>query len=126
MIKRLELSNPDSCMSRARDDEMTFVLLARDLSAPETIRFWVGSRLMKGLNDISDPQITEALDCANAMEKQSLAPRIQTKTYKIEYIDVMMRRHKCYMAFKTDLTRTDYINTLAELGCKVLSAVAVP
>jgi hypothetical protein len=33
MIKSKELSDPQSCMSRARDDEMTFVLLARDLCA---------------------------------------------------------------------------------------------
>ena len=34
MIKKKELSDPNSCMSKARDDEMTFVLLGRDAAAP--------------------------------------------------------------------------------------------
>lgn len=38
MIKSRELSDPNSCMSRAKDDEMTFVLLGRDAAAPQAIR----------------------------------------------------------------------------------------
>lgn len=70
MIKREELSNPDSCMSRARDDEMTFVLLARDAAAPVAIRAWVRERLRLGKNVAFDDQILEALECADAMEEQ--------------------------------------------------------
>ena len=70
MVKLEELSNPKSCMSRAGDHEMTFVLLARDAAAPKTIRFWVSERIRLGKNDARDNQILEALHCANFMEQQ--------------------------------------------------------
>lgn len=68
MIKTRELSDPDSCMSRARDDEMTFVLLARDIAAPGAIREWCRLRCLHGKNKPRDPQIAEALECARTME----------------------------------------------------------
>ena len=70
MRKRDELSNPDSCMNRAKDDEMTFVLLGRDAAAPAAIRAWVGFRVKLGKNNFNDPQITEALECARKMEAE--------------------------------------------------------
>lgn len=60
MRKRDELTDPNSCMSRAKDDEMTFVLLGRDLAAPETVRFWIEERIRRGKNKRTDPQIVEA------------------------------------------------------------------
>jgi hypothetical protein len=68
VIKREELSNPNSCMSRAREDEMTFVLLGRDKAAPVAIHAWVAERLRLGKNTSHDAQITEALNCAAAMD----------------------------------------------------------
>ena len=65
MIKSKELTDPRSCMSRARDDEMTFVLLGRDKAAPVAIRAWVAERLRLGKNTESDPQITEAYEFCN-------------------------------------------------------------
>lgn len=70
MIKTEELSNPKSCMSRAKDQEMTFVLLARDICAPDVIRFWCDSRIRAGKNQFRDDQIQEALHCAYYMEQQ--------------------------------------------------------
>jgi hypothetical protein len=55
-------------MSKADQTEMTFVLLARDPAAPATIRFWANERVRLAKNEWSDPQIREALACANAME----------------------------------------------------------
>lgn len=69
MIKSRELTDPNSCMGRARYDEMTFVLLERDAAAPDTIRFWVSKRIRLGKNVLGDAQSTEALDCANKMEQ---------------------------------------------------------
>ena len=40
MIKREELSNPNSCINRAADDEPVFVLLAHDPVAAEVVRTW--------------------------------------------------------------------------------------
>ena len=70
MVKLEELSNPKSCMSRAADHEMTFVLLARDAAAPAAIRAWVNERIRLGKNAADDEQILEALHCANFMEQQ--------------------------------------------------------
>jgi hypothetical protein len=71
VIKREELTNPASCMSRARDDEMVFVLLARDAAAPYAIRSWVQERIRLGKNQPGDPQIEEALSCAARMEERN-------------------------------------------------------
>lgn len=68
MIKREELSNPASCMNRAADDEMTFVLLGRDAAAPVAIRAWIMERLRLGKNKAGDAQITEARECARLMQ----------------------------------------------------------
>jgi hypothetical protein len=68
MIKSQELTDPNSCMSRARDDEMTFVLLGRDAAAPVAIRAWVAERIRLGKNSVDDAQIAEALACAALME----------------------------------------------------------
>lgn len=67
MIKLEELTNPASCMSRAQDGEMTFVLLGRDAAAPTALRSWVAERLRLGKNKVTDPQIDEALMCAEKM-----------------------------------------------------------
>lgn len=69
MIKKDELSDPRSCMSRANDDEMIFVLLARDLAAPAAILAWCDERISLGLNSAGDQQIINARLCASAMER---------------------------------------------------------
>jgi hypothetical protein len=69
MIKSEELTNPNSCMSKAKDDEMTFVLLGRDAAAPDVIRFWCRRRIALGKNKTTDAQILEALACAEIMER---------------------------------------------------------
>mgnify|MGYP001563281118 CR=1 FL=1 len=62
--------DPDSCLSRARGDEMIFVLLARDAAAPVAIRAWVNERLRLGKNKSDDSQILSALAIARSMEEQ--------------------------------------------------------
>ncbi len=68
MIKREELIDPSSCLNRARDDEMMFVLLGRDAAAPVAIRAWIKERIRLGKNNWSDNQITEAYICSARME----------------------------------------------------------
>lgn len=68
MIKTDELTQ--GCMSRAFDDEMIFVLLARDVTSPATIRNWCKQRISCGRNRENDHQIIEARICANEMERQ--------------------------------------------------------
>ncbi len=76
MIKREELSNPYSCMNRADEDEMTFVLLGRDAAAPVAIRAWVAERIRLGKNGAEDPQILSALKCATTIEQQLMSKDI--------------------------------------------------
>ena len=59
---------PFDCYANAEPDEPMFVLLARDPAAAGLVRGWVYARMAQGLNRRDDPQITEALDCAAAME----------------------------------------------------------
>jgi hypothetical protein len=73
--KREELATVPSCWNKAADDEMVFVLLGRDVAAPDTIRNWVANRITKGKNNITDPEIKEALLCADIMEREQRAGR---------------------------------------------------
>ena len=70
VLKTEELSNPQSCLNKARANERLFVLLARDPAAPDAIRYWVRKRVALGNNKIHDQQIVEALDCARNMEEE--------------------------------------------------------
>jgi hypothetical protein len=70
MKKCDELSQYNSCWNKAELDETIFVLLSRDLAAPKAIRCWVKERVRLGKNQPGDPQTTEALECADAMEKE--------------------------------------------------------
>lgn len=58
------------CMAKAKDNEMTFVLLGRDASAPGTIRDWIARRIKDGLNLPGDAKLVEAEECARIMESE--------------------------------------------------------
>jgi hypothetical protein len=68
MLKRDEIADATSCFNKAKDNEMVFVLLGRDLATPATIRAWVQARLKLHLNRSDDPQIQEALAAAAQLE----------------------------------------------------------
>ncbi len=70
MRKRDELSDPTSCLNRARDDEWTFVLLGRDAAAPAAVRAWIEERIRLGKNCRDDPQIVEAEQWIRAVEAE--------------------------------------------------------
>jgi hypothetical protein len=80
MKKSDELTNPNSCMSRAKDDEMIFVLLGRDAAAPVAIRAWIGERIRLGNNHPFDEQIQNAASCAIEMERQREALGVGNST----------------------------------------------
>jgi hypothetical protein len=75
MRKRDELADPASCMSRARDDEWTFVLLGRDAAAPEAVLCWIRERIRLGKNTADDPQIVEARRWAETVQAEQHASR---------------------------------------------------
>jgi hypothetical protein len=68
MRKSEELSNPKSCLNKAKDDELLFVLLARDKAAPYVVRMWTNERVRLGLNAGDDAQIREAQEWAMKVE----------------------------------------------------------
>ncbi len=68
MRKSEELTSLESCMNKARPDEMTFMLLERDAAAPHAIREWIKKRIALGKNKPNDAKILEAEACARYME----------------------------------------------------------
>lgn len=77
MLKRLELTDPNSCMCSANDDEPVFVLRAHDELAPGLVRDWAERYLLTKTGDL-DPnalggrqatKFHEALALADAMEE---------------------------------------------------------
>lgn len=70
MRKDIEATDPNSCWNKAKDDELTFVLLGRDDAAPGTIEDWCQRRIALGKNTVDAPQIQEALACADRMRKE--------------------------------------------------------
>lgn len=72
MRKSAEQFDINSCLNRAGDNEMLFVLRGHDVCAPYAIRAWVQMRVTMGKNKWTDPAIQEALDCALLMERERL------------------------------------------------------
>lgn len=60
-------NNPgkSDCYAKAEPDEPMFVLLARDIGAPETIRWWAHREARVGAQPFE--KIQEAYDLADAM-----------------------------------------------------------
>lgn len=71
MLKSEELApGAQGCLARADDNEMVFVLLARDATAPMVIDIWCDARIACGKNEPTDHQIIEARKCAEVMREQ--------------------------------------------------------
>lgn len=68
MFKHAEIGSPNSCLNKAKFNEMLFVLLERDAAAPTAIRAWIAKRIELGKNTPDDIQILEALQCAEYMD----------------------------------------------------------
>lgn len=65
MLKQLELSNPKSCLNKARADEPVFVLRAKDRLAAMTVRHWIA--MSEGLHE--PDKLEEAEELAQKMEE---------------------------------------------------------
>ncbi len=72
MLKQFELSNQTSCLNRAKNEEMIFVLLGRDPAAPGAIKEWCHLRIAHGKNKAGDGQIIDAMQCATSMEEYQM------------------------------------------------------
>lgn len=69
-LKFEEIHNPESCLNKARLDEMIFVLRATDPAAPATIQFWMDQRIQLGLNQADDVKLRRARHAMEAMIRQ--------------------------------------------------------
>lgn len=65
MIKSEEISNPDSCLNKAGDEEPVFVLRAHDRTAPFTVRFWITQARGRGA---PEAKLKEAQEIVDEME----------------------------------------------------------
>lgn len=70
MQRKLELSLASSCLNKAHDEEVLFVMMARDAAAPDAIRAWAQRRVDLGLNKADDAEIVEAIGAADLMDEQ--------------------------------------------------------
>jgi hypothetical protein len=58
------------CYAAAADDEQMFVLLGRDKHAPTLVRLWA---LLRAYDGEDEAKISEAIACADAMERHAAA-----------------------------------------------------
>jgi hypothetical protein len=70
MLKRDEITNPNSCWNKAREDERLFILLDRDDAMADTIQFWINKRIELGKNKPGDPKLVEAEECIRLMASE--------------------------------------------------------
>ncbi len=69
MRKRLELSDPNSCINRAGDDEPVFVLRAHDPIATVAVRTWIEESMDRGFHT---DRLDEARELLALMEQWRL------------------------------------------------------
>ena len=65
MLKRAELATPTSCLNKAAPDEPIFVLRAKDVLAPMTIRHWA----TMAYQEHEPEKLKEALSLADQMDQ---------------------------------------------------------
>ena len=70
MFKLEEITNPKSCLNKAKPNEAVFVLLARDPAAPAAILAWIAERARLGLESFGDAKLRDAYNAAAVMEVQ--------------------------------------------------------
>lgn len=70
MLKKEEMTILGSCLQKAEDEEMVFVLLARDPCASMAVDMWCDLRVACGKNKETDQEILEARDAARQMRAQ--------------------------------------------------------
>jgi hypothetical protein len=94
----MEIEDSNSCLNKAEPDEMLFVLLGRDMVAPNVIREWCRLRIACGKNKLHDAQIQEALACAHRMECDRGMIWEEELTREFYMKDARMWRHRAEIA----------------------------
>lgn len=73
MLKAEEARVQSSCWNRAHPNEPVFVLLGRDASAAVAIRAWILHRLRSGKSTETSPEIVQAREWCEVMERYARA-----------------------------------------------------
>jgi hypothetical protein len=63
MRKPEEMADPSSCLNKASDEEILFVLRSKDPAMVPAIRAWIAERIRLGKNQRTDAKIVEAEMC---------------------------------------------------------------
>lgn len=71
MVKKMEKADGRSCWNKAGEDELVFVLLARDPAAGAAIEAWIEARVRLRKNQPGDTQLREAAAVASVMAEYS-------------------------------------------------------
>lgn len=124
MRKFAEMSRADSCMSKARLSEMTFVLLGRDAAAPVAIMRWVEERIRLGKNTIDDAQIKEAVQCAYFMENERMGrwtepvTGMDAKTIELPPLKIAEKDYADGLTWHKGANAQDVATVYAEALCR--------
>ncbi len=65
MRKYEELNNSNSCLQKADDDEMLFILRAQDVTSPKVVLLWIA----ENIDHLSNSKAREAFNCALTMRQ---------------------------------------------------------
>jgi hypothetical protein len=57
--------NSDTCLAKAANDEMLFVLRAQDVTAPKIVLAWIAENFLS----VSEAKLREAFECALEMKR---------------------------------------------------------
>lgn len=68
MTKSQNITDPQSCWNKAREDQEIFILIEHDEAYPNTVRRWANERIDLGLNNWGDAKIRSALASADLVE----------------------------------------------------------
>lgn len=80
MRKFQELNNANSCLNKAKPNELIFILRGHDLASPFAIEQWCAERIRLGKNKEDDDQIIEARLVAESMREERKGARIAIAT----------------------------------------------
>lgn len=72
MLKRLEISNPESCLNKSQEDEPVFVLTARDPLFAEMVREWAVRYIAKITASGEQPTERQAIKYHEALKSAEL------------------------------------------------------
>lgn len=65
MEKLKEINFDDSCLSKAKDNEMLFVLRGQDMTSPQVVLEWI----KVNFNHLPEDKLKEAFNCALKMKE---------------------------------------------------------